>query len=63
MFCYPEHIPAQMGALFADLKAKRFLRNLAPAAFAMGAAQFLGMLNAIHAFRDGNGRTQLAFLA
>ncbi len=63
MFCYPEHIPGQMRALFADLRAKRFLRDLAPAAFATGAAQFLGTLNATHAFRDRNGRTQLAFLA
>jgi fido (protein-threonine AMPylation protein) len=27
------------------------------------AAHFLAELNAIHSFRDGNGRTQLAFLA
>jgi len=63
MFCYPEHIPAQIAALFSELKAKRLLRGLAADAFAVGAAQFLGTLNAIHPFRDGNGRTQLAFLA
>ena len=32
-------------------------------AFATGAAHLLAELNAIHVFRDGNGRTQLAFLA
>ena len=63
VFCYPEHVPVQMKVLFADLKARRFLQGLAPDAFAAGAAQFLSTLNAIHAFRDGNGRTQLAFLA
>ena len=63
MFCYPEYISEQMNALFAELKAARCLRKLAPDAFAMAAARFLGMLNAIHPFRDGNGRTQLAFLA
>lgn len=63
MFCYPEHIPAQITALFADLAAKQSLQGLAAAAFAAGAAQLLSTLNAIHAFRDGNGRTQLAFLA
>jgi len=63
MFCYPEHIPAQMRALFANLRAKRFLRGLTPDAFAADAARFLATLNAIHAFGDGNGRAQLAFLA
>jgi cell filamentation protein len=63
MFCYPEHIPAQLQALFADLGAKRFLQELTADAFAAEAARFLAALNAIHAFRDGNGRAQLAFLA
>lgn len=63
MFCYPEHIAAQMSALFEDLTARRFLRDLEPNAFAADAAHFLATLNAIHAFRDGNGRAQLAFLA
>jgi cell filamentation protein len=63
MFCYPENIPAQMDSLFSDLKARRFLQGLASAEFAVEAARFLSTLNAIHAFRDGNGRTQLAFLA
>lgn len=31
-------------------------------AFAREAAHFLGEVNAIHPFREGNGRTQLAFL-
>jgi cell filamentation protein len=63
MFCYPENIPEQMRALFADLKASRFLQGLTPDAFAAAAAHFMATLNAIHPFRDGNGRTQLAFLA
>ena len=28
----------------------------------MGSTHFLAELNAIHAFRDGNGRSQLAFV-
>ncbi len=63
MFCYPEHISTQMKALFADLKARHFLRELPRDRFAANAAQFLSTLNAIHGFRDGNGRCQLAFLA
>jgi cell filamentation protein len=31
--------------------------------FSAGAAHFLAELNAIHAFREGNGRTQLTFFA
>jgi cell filamentation protein len=62
-FCYPEHINTEMRKLFTWLRGKRFLRGLESQAFARGTAHFLSELNAIHAFRDGNGRTQLAFMA
>lgn len=62
-FCYPENIEASLDDLFARLKERQFLTNLTKAKFAVGAAAFLAELNAIHAFRDGNGRAQLAFLA
>ena len=63
VFCYPEHIAAQMSGTFAELKKNRYLRDLPPETFATQAAHFLAALNAIHPFRDGNGRTQLAFTA
>jgi cell filamentation protein len=62
MFCYPENIDAQMGKLFSSLKDASHLHGLDPAAFAHSAARFLSDLNAIHPFREGNGRTQLAYL-
>lgn len=62
-FCYPEHIAREMYRLFAWLKEHGFLRDLRPDAFSREAAHFIAELNAIHAFRDGNGRAQLAFLA
>jgi cell filamentation protein len=62
-FCFPEYIEAQANRLFSGLKAKRYLENLTAKAFAENAAHFLAELNAIHAFREGNGRTQLAFFA
>jgi cell filamentation protein len=62
-FCYPEHIQAQAEKLFAELKANNFLENLEPDEFSTQAAHFLSELNAIHTFREGNGRTQLTFLA
>ena len=61
-FCYPAFIEGQLDRLFADLKAKRHLDGLDLDAFAREAAHFLGEVNAIHPFREGNGRTQLAFL-
>jgi cell filamentation protein len=63
MFCYPENIAAELGRVFAELAAQQHLRNLSSDTFATLSAHALAELNAIHAFRDGNGRTQLAFLA
>jgi cell filamentation protein len=61
-FVFPS-IEAQASKLFSDLKADNFLENLPAAEFAAKAAHFLAELNAIHAFREGNGRSQLSFLA
>jgi fido (protein-threonine AMPylation protein) len=41
----------------------KYLENLPPKEFAENAVHFLAELNAIHAFREGNGRTQLSFFA
>lgn len=60
-FCYPEHIDGQMKALFAKLRHDRLLSGLSKDEFASSGAHFLAELNAIHPFREGNGRTQLAF--
>jgi cell filamentation protein len=62
-FCYPEHIDRQMSDLFAWLDKENHLIALDAAAFAAKAAHLLAELNAIHPFREGNGRTQLSFLA
>lgn len=61
-FCYPEHIAPEMRALFGRLTAADRLSGLDAAAFAEKAAEFLTYLNAIHPFREGNGRTQLTFM-
>lgn len=62
MFAYPEHIGREARRLFAELRDRRHLRNLSRQEFAHEAAHFLAELNAIHPFREGNGRTQLTFL-
>jgi cell filamentation protein len=61
-FCYPEHIDGQMAKLFKALARARHFRDSTPQAFAKQAAHFLAELNAVHPFREGNGRTQLTFL-
>lgn len=61
-FCYPEHIDREMKKLFAWLKAEKALRGLPTNAFSARMAHFLSELNAIHPFREGNGRTQNIFL-
>lgn len=61
-FCYPGHIAGQMRKLFAKLGRDNNLSGLPRGEFAANAAAFLSGLNAIHAFRDGNGRTQMAFV-
>jgi cell filamentation protein len=62
-FCFPEQINTQANKLFSSLKAKKYLENLPAKEFAENAAHFLAELNAIHVFREGNGRTQLTFFA
>ncbi|TCQ26082.1 Fic/DOC family protein [Rhizobium sp. PP-CC-3G-465] len=62
-FCYPEHIDQQMKAAFAALEDHSFLADKRPAEFADLAAEILAWLNAIHPFRAGNCRTQLALLS
>lgn len=63
VFCFPQHIDAQMRTLFEELKQKDFLRQLSRSQFVTTASWFWSELNAIHPFREGNGRTQTLFLA
>jgi cell filamentation protein len=61
-FCYPEHIDREMRQLFTELSKQKHLKGVNARTFADKAAHFLAELNAIHPFREGNGRTQLSFL-
>jgi cell filamentation protein len=62
-FCYPENIEIQAAQLFSKLQTDGHLRDLSADDFSKRAAHFIAELNAIHAFREGNGRSQLTFLA
>jgi cell filamentation protein len=62
-FCYPENISDQMNALFSHLDESEYFIGQSADRFAELSAHFLAELNAIHPFREGNGRCQNAFLA
>ena len=52
-----------MGRIFHGLRSDNFLKNLGVTDFASRAAHLLAEINAVHPFREGNGRTQLALLS
>ncbi|TRC95479.1 adenosine monophosphate-protein transferase [Mesorhizobium sp. WSM4303] len=62
-FCYPEYIDQEMARIFKELADANCLRGLGIEDFAVRAAHVLAEINAVHPFREGNGRTQLTFLA
>jgi cell filamentation protein len=48
--------------LLLRLRSENHLRGVEPQVFARRAGFYLGEINAIHPFRDGNGRAQREFL-
>jgi fido (protein-threonine AMPylation protein) len=56
------HIVEAAIALFAQLSMERYLADLGPDQFSTRAAHYLGELNALHPFRDGNGRVLREFI-
>lgn len=60
-FCYPENIRSELERLFLWLHSEHCLSGLDATTFAVRLAHFLAELNAIHPFREGNGRAQNAF--
>ncbi len=62
MFGPALHIGGALADALDKLSREDFLRSLPAQAFAARAAFYLGEINAIHPFREGNGRTQREFL-
>src|SRR5262249_10917953 len=60
-FAFPDNIENEANKLFIQLKNDKFLEGRSIRLLAEQSAHFLYELNAIHAFREGNGRTQLSF--
>lgn len=61
MFCLPQHIDSSAAVIFGELHDEDCLRGLRRDAFVGRLAHYLGEVNALHPFREGNGRAQRAF--
>lgn len=61
-FCRATFIDAEQHRLFNELRNEYFLRGLGKPALARRLAHYAGELNAVHPFRDGNGRAIRIFL-
>jgi cell filamentation protein len=62
LFSLPRHLEADADELFSWLARADHLRGLDRDAFVDGLTELFADLNALHPFRDGNGRTQRALL-
>lgn len=62
LFALPEHIEPYLRRVFSALAEERFLRELPREEFLDRLTNYHAELNAVHPFREGNGRTQRAFL-
>lgn len=63
-FCYPEYIDSQMERIFAEFAAEKHLSEIDDLGiFAERASHYIAEINAIHPFREGNGRCQLTLLS
>ncbi len=60
-FCLPPHIETYSAEVFDSLAKERFLRGLKRDGFVDRLTHYFAEVNAIHPFREGNGRTQRAF--
>lgn len=61
LFCLPQHLASYAADVFGRLAAADRLRGLNRDQFIGRAAEFLADVNAMHPFREGNGRAQRAF--
>ncbi|MDR1328962.1 MAG: Fic family protein [Oscillospiraceae bacterium] len=61
LFCVGSHIPEYADNIFGKLKNDRFLRGMGKQEFVEKCAYYMAELNALHPFREGNGRTNRKF--
>lgn len=63
LFALPQHIESSAAQVLGDLAAENWLCDLDFRRFVPRLAHHLAEINAIHPFREGNGRAQRAFVA
>lgn len=61
-FCYCDFIQPEADRIFSELKSRRYLVGLKQHEFVETLAWLSSELNALHPFREGNGRTTRLFL-
>ena len=62
-FCNVRQIQSYSNTVFIALAAEKNLVNLEPKVFSSRLAHYLSEINAIHPFREGNGRVQRLFIS
>jgi len=62
LFCHAPYIEGYLEGLFCELALEHHLRGLPRAQFLERLAYYFSEVNAVHPFREGNGRTQRAFV-
>ena len=61
LFCLPHYIESSSADIFRALRSENFLQGLERRSFVDRLTFYLGEVNTVHPFREGNGRTQRAF--
>lgn len=62
-FAHHGHLETAAASIFSKLAQDQYLIGLDRIAFSQRAAYYLGELNALHPFREGNGRAQREFIS
>lgn len=62
MFCNVKFIEGQASEIFEKLKAENYLRGLGKKEIVSRMAFYFSEINALHPFREGNGRSQREFI-
>jgi cell filamentation protein len=61
VFCNPEFIESAADDIFTRIRKDRYLKNLGREEFINDLAFYMGEVEALHPFRDGNGRAARLF--
>lgn len=62
LFCRYFAIDSEAERIFGELRSEKYLEGLNVAKFGKRLAYYFAEINALHPFREGNGRTQREFL-